>query len=90
MRAIVTTTGRKHLKLLRAERAPADGEIPNCAAWLERAKWGHGPPRRPRAASRRRGQSPAPRAAGVSRSGFTRRRWAMICGSVRRISRVGT
>jgi hypothetical protein len=41
--AIVTTTSRKLTKLLRAEelRSPT---IPR-RAWLERAKWGHGPAR---------------------------------------------
>ena len=37
--AIVTTTSRKRVKVLRAERAPADGD-PELRAWLERAKWG--------------------------------------------------
>jgi hypothetical protein len=48
--AIVTTTSRKRLKLLRAEEplAQRDNEPEAAArmrAWLERAKWGHGPSR---------------------------------------------
>ena len=42
--AIFTTVSRKPVKLLRAERASADGD-PELRAWLERAKWGHGPSR---------------------------------------------
>jgi hypothetical protein len=46
--AIVTTTSRKRTKLLRAEQAtepqPDDAEADAAMrAWLERAKWGHGP-----------------------------------------------
>ena len=48
--AIVTTTSRKRLRLLRAEEPPAqrdDGReaAARMRAWLERAKWGHGPSR---------------------------------------------
>jgi hypothetical protein len=46
MPAIVATTSLKRLKLLRAERAPAGtAGDPELRAWLERAKWGHGPAR---------------------------------------------
>jgi hypothetical protein len=46
--AIVTTTSRKRLKLLRAEERSAqrDDDPATAArmrAWPERAKWGHGP-----------------------------------------------
>jgi hypothetical protein len=48
--AIVTTTSRKRLRLLRAEEPPAQRDDDSEAAarmraWLERAKWGHGPSR---------------------------------------------
>ena len=48
--AIVTTTSRKHLKLLHADKRTAQrDDDPEAAAqmraWLERAKWGHGPSR---------------------------------------------
>jgi hypothetical protein len=48
--AIITTTSRKRLKLLRAEEPPAQRDDDSEAAaemraWLERAKWGHGPSR---------------------------------------------
>jgi hypothetical protein len=48
--AIITSTSRKRLKLLRVEARSAErDEHPEKAAemgaWLERAKWGHGPSR---------------------------------------------
>jgi hypothetical protein len=48
--AIVSTTSRKRLKLLRAKARSAErDEDPETAAemraWLERAKWAHGPSR---------------------------------------------
>jgi hypothetical protein len=45
---IVTTTSRKRARLARAEQA-AEPDDPEAAAamraWIERAKWGHGPAR---------------------------------------------
>ena len=48
--AIVTTTSRKRTKLLRTEQAaepePDDPEADTAMrAWIERAKWSHGPAR---------------------------------------------
>ena len=48
--AIITTTSRKRVKLLRAEERQAQRDEDTEAAaqmraWLERAKWGHGPSR---------------------------------------------
>jgi hypothetical protein len=48
--AIATSIRRKHTKLLRAEQAaepePDDPEADAAMrAWIERAKWGHGPAR---------------------------------------------
>jgi hypothetical protein len=45
-----STTSRKRLKLLRAEKRPVErDDDPEAAAemraWLERVKWGHGPSR---------------------------------------------
>jgi hypothetical protein len=45
---IVTTTSRKRARLARAEQV-AEPDDPEAAAamraWIERAKWGHGPAR---------------------------------------------
>jgi hypothetical protein len=42
--AIVTTTSRKAARLARAEQPDDDPEADAAMrAWLERAKWGHGP-----------------------------------------------
>jgi hypothetical protein len=55
--AIVTTTSRKRVKLLRAEGGQQSWTNPDheadaaMRAWLERAKWGHGPARRQGAAA---------------------------------------
>ena len=47
--AIVTSASRKRGRLLRAEQATEPDDDPEAEAamraWLERAKWGHGPAR---------------------------------------------
>ena len=47
--AIVTTSSRKRARLLRTEQATEPNDDPEATArvraWLERAKWGHGPAR---------------------------------------------
>jgi hypothetical protein len=43
--AIVTTTSKKRLKLLRAERRETEPDDPEMVAWIRRAMLGHGPAR---------------------------------------------